>query len=155
MSELTGAGQGEGEKTCPLGNQQTPSFSPCHKQHRHSKQHGPILAALAGVRTAFMWLLVLHRGTLSPASESFYDSRHEANLLSFTALWFLVSYCSVGLSLDAELSTESTILLNPPTGLEIPMKTSKVWRPFLMRITPKNSLEALLCLIAESGSTTD
>lgn len=66
VSELTGAGQGEGEKTCPLGNHKTPSFSPCYNQHHHSQQHGLILTGLAGVPSAFMWLLVLHRATLKP-----------------------------------------------------------------------------------------
>lgn len=73
VSELTGAGQGEGEKTCPPGNHKALSFSPCYNQHHHSKQHGLILTGLAGVPSAFMWLLVLHRATLKPASESFYD----------------------------------------------------------------------------------
>lgn len=53
VSELTGAGQGEGEKTCPPGNHKALSFSPCYNQHHHSKQHGLILTGLAGGPLSF------------------------------------------------------------------------------------------------------
>lgn len=118
VSELTGAGQGEGEKTCPLGNHKTPSFSPYYNQHHHSQQHGLILTGLAGVPSAFMWLLVLHRAALKPCQRELVwlfelcirliccPLQHYSSLS--------LSYCSVRLSLDVELSAENGKVLKFP-----------------------------------------
>ncbi len=124
VSELTGAGQGEGEKTCPLGNHKTPSFSPYYNQHHHSQQHGLILTRLAGVPSAFMWLLVLHRATLKRCQwELLWLFELCIRLICCPLLPYSslsLAYCSVGLSLDVELSAENTKVLKIPlAGLEI------------------------------------
>lgn len=105
--------RGREKKTCPPGNHKT-RFSP------PLLQHGLILTGLAGVPSAFMWLLVLRRATLK---------RCQWELLWLFELCIRLiccpsqpypasseSHCSAVLSLDGELSTEHKSCVNPLVG---------------------------------------
>lgn len=112
VSELTGTGQGGGRKNMPPGEPQDPLFSPL-------RQHGLILTGLAGVPSAFMWLLVLHRATLKRCQwELLWLFELCIRLICCPSQHYSsssVSHCSVVLSLDGELSAEHKNLCKPPS----------------------------------------
>lgn len=113
----------------PPGEPQDPLFSPCYNQHHHSQQHGLILTGLAGVPSAFMWLLVLHRATLKRCQwELLWLFELCIRLIccpSQPYSFLSLSYYSIVLSLDVELSAEYKSCGNPPAGLETLNKTAK------------------------------
>lgn len=94
VSELTGAGQGEGEKTCPPGNPQDPlSFSPPTITSTTTPNSTGSFSLLAGVPFGFYVAPCSPQSnpqTLPVRAFMTVWTVHQANLLSFAAPLLLV-----------------------------------------------------------------
>lgn len=133
---------GGGRENMPPGEPQdpplSPRLSPLTITSTTTTSSMGSFSLLAGVPSAFMWLLVLHRATLKPCQwELLWLFEPCIRLIccpSQPHSSLSLSYCSGRLSLDVELSAENTNVLKLPLQALKYQTKQKRGRAVLMKI---------------------